>query len=346
MGASNQLLSYRLTGAAEDKLAPVKAITYRQYGPPEVLRVSEVPPPRPQANELLVRVRAAEATKADCEFRSFKFAVSWFWVPLRLAAGVFRPRRKVLGMYFSGEVVELGEGASRFAVGDEIFGATGLRLGAYGEYVAVPESNTLCTKPANMTFAEAAAVPLGGLNALHFLRLADIKAGEAVLINGAGGSIGLHGVQIAKAMGADVTAVDKLTKEELVRRMGADRFIDYARESFVADGKRYDVIFDMVPTSSFSDCMKALSETGRYFTGNPRLSVMLRCLWTSKFTNRNASFAFAKESIEELEVLKGMIEKGQLASIVDDVLPMDRAAEAHRRVEDETRLGAIVLAIE
>lgn len=324
----------------------MKAITYEKYGPPEVLRISEVPAPRPQPNELLVRVHAAEATKADCEFRSFKFAVSWFWVPLRLAAGVFRPRRKVLGMYFSGEVVELGEGASRFAVGDEIFGATGLRLGAYGEYVAVPESNTLCAKPANMTFAEAAAVPLGGLNALHFLQLADIKAGEAVLINGAGGSIGLHAVQIAKAMGADVTAVDKSLKEDLVRGKGADHFIDYTKESFVTGGRRYDVIFDMVPTSSFSDCMKVLEDSGRYFTGNPRLSVMLRCLWTSKYTHRTASFAFAKESVEELEELRALIEAGNVRSIVDVVLPMDQAAEAHRRVEDETRLGAIVLAIE
>jgi NADPH:quinone reductase-like Zn-dependent oxidoreductase len=324
----------------------VKAITYERYGPPEVLKVSEVPAPRPQANELLVRVRAAEATKADCEFRSFEFAVNWFWVPLRLAAGVFRPRRKVLGMYFAGEVVELGDGASRFAVGDKIFGATGLRLGAYGECVAIPESNTLCEKPENMTFAEAAAVPLGGLNALHFLHLADIQAGESVLINGAGGSIGLHGVQIARAMGAEVTAVDKSIKEDLVRRMGADHFIDYTKGSFAADGKRYDVIFDMVPTSSFSDCMKALKDNGRYFTGNPRLSVMLRCLWTSKSTNRTAGFAFAKESVEELEELRDLIEAGKLQSIVDEVLPMDKAAEAHHRVEDETRLGAIVLAIE
>jgi len=324
----------------------VKAIIHDRYGPPEVLGISDVPPPVPGDDEILVRVHAAEATKADCEFRSFKFAVSWFWLPLRLAAGVFRPRRKILGMYFSGEVVGLGAGVSRFAIGDEIFGATGLRLGAYGEYVAVPESNTLCAKPANMTFAEAAAVPLGGLNALHFLRLADIRPGESVLINGAGGSIGLHGVQIAEAMGAEVTAVDKPIKEELVRRMGAVRFIDYTSEDFAAADARYDVIFDMVPSSSFGDCMRALKPNGRYVTGNPRLSVMLRCLWTSRFTSRTASFTFAKESIEELEALKDMIEAGKVTSIVDEVLSMDRAPEAHRRVEDETRLGAIVLAIE
>jgi NADPH:quinone reductase-like Zn-dependent oxidoreductase len=302
--------------------------------------------PQPQEGELLVRVRAAEATKSDCEFRSFRFAVSWFWLPLRLAAGIFRPRRKILGMYFAGEVVERGEAVTRFAVADRIFGATGLRLGAYGEYVAVPESNTLCAMPANMTFAEAAAVPLGGLNALHFLRLADIKPGESVLINGAGGSIGLHGVQIARAMGAEVTAVDKPIKEAVVRRMGADHFIDYTSQNFADNVGCYDVIFDMVPRSSFGDCMKALKEDGRYFTGNPRLSVMLRCLWTSKTSNRTASFAFAKESTAELEALRDMIEAGQVGSIVDEILPMEKAAKAHHRVESESRLGAIVLAIE
>jgi NADPH:quinone reductase-like Zn-dependent oxidoreductase len=311
-----------------------------------VLGIAEVSKPQPQEGELLVRVRAAEATKSDCEFRSFRFAVSWFWLPLRLAAGIFRPRRKILGMYFAGEVVERGEAVTRFAVADRIFGATGLRLGAYGEYVAVPESNTLCAMPANMTFAEAAAVPLGGLNALHFLRLADIKPGESVLINGAGGSIGLHGVQIARAMGAEVTAVDKPIKEAVVRRMGADHFIDYTSQNFADNVGCYDVIFDMVPRSSFGDCMKALKEDGRYFTGNPRLSVMLRCLWTSKTSNRTASFAFAKESTAELEALRDMIEAGQVGSIVDEILPMEKAAKAHHRVESESRLGAIVLAIE
>jgi NADPH:quinone reductase-like Zn-dependent oxidoreductase len=311
-----------------------------------VLGIAEVSKPQPQEGELLVRVRAAEATKSDCEFRSFRFAVSWFWLPLRLAAGIFRPRRKILGMYFAGEVVERGEAVTRFAVADRIFGATGLRLGAYGEYVAVPESNTLCAMPVNMTFAEAAAVPLGGLNALHFLRLADIKPGESVLINGAGGSIGLHGVQIARAMGAEVTAVDKPIKEAVVRRMGADHFIDYTSQNFADNVGCYDVIFDMVPRSSFGDCMKALKEDGRYFTGNPRLSVMLRCLWTSKTSNRTASFAFAKESTAELEALRDMIEAGQVGSIVDEILPMEKAAKAHHRVESESRLGAIVLAIE
>ncbi|NIL93942.1 MAG: zinc-binding dehydrogenase [Woeseiaceae bacterium] len=323
----------------------MKAITYERYGPPEVLRISDVQRPEPGDHEVLVRVRAAEATKADCEMRSFRFAVNWFWLPMRLAMGLTRPRRKILGIYFAGEVAGLGADVSRFSVGDEVFGAAGLRMGAYGEYVAVSETNTIVPKPADMSFAEAAAVPLGGLNALHFMRLADIKPGESVLINGAGGSIGLHAVQIAKAMGAEVTAVDKSLKESLVRRMGADNFVDYTKQSFADAGQRYDVVFDMVPTSSFGACMRVLKEHGRYLTGNPRLSVMLRCLWASKVSNKKASFAFARETREELLALKEMIESGSVRSIVDEVMPMEQAAEAHHRVEDETRLGAIVISI-
>jgi NADPH:quinone reductase-like Zn-dependent oxidoreductase len=310
-----------------------------------VLHVVDVPAPVPGDGEILVRVRAAEATKADCELRAFRFAVRWFWLPLRLVIGVRRPRRRILGGYFAGEVVGLGKDVTTFSVGDEVFGSAGLRFGGYGELVTLPERCTFVPKPANMTFAEAAAVPLGGLNALHFLRLADVRPGAKVLVIGAGGSIGLHAVQIAKAMGAEVTAVDKTQKEALLRRMGADHFVDYTREHFAERRGRYDVVFDMVPTSSFGACMRVLAENGRYVTGNPRLSVMLRCLWTSWFSRRKASFAFARETREELTALRDMIEAGQIRSIVDEVLPMERAAEAHRRVEAESRLGALVLAI-
>ena len=325
----------------------MKAILYDRYGPPEVLRVGDAPEPAAKDDQILIRVRAAEATKADCELRSFRFSVHWFWLPLRLAIGVFRPRRKILGGYFAGEVVAVGDDAraTDLSVGDEVFGSTGLGMGSYGELLALPAVATVVAKPASMSFAEAAAVPLGGLNALHFLRCAEVQPGDKVLINGAGGSIGLHGVQIAKAMGAEVTAVDKQAKEDLVRRMGADHFVDYTREDFAAGDAAYDVIFDMVPTSSFGKCMRALARDGRYFSGNPRLSVMLRCLWTSRFSSRTASFAFARETREELTALREMIEAGQIRSIVDEVLPMERAAEAHRRVEDETRLGALVLSI-
>lgn len=323
----------------------MRAIIYERYGPPEVMRVAEVPRPEPGAGEVLIRVRASEATKADCELRSFRFAVRWFWLPLRLGMGVFRPRRKILGTYFAGEVVEVGPGVTRFSAGDAVYGGLGLRMGGYGEFVAVPEKSKIVAKPANLSFAEAAAVPLGGLNALHFLRLTGVGPGDSVLVNGAGGSIGLHGVQIAKALGAEVTAVDKPLKESAVRRLGADHFIDYTTQRFADAGRTFDVVFDMVAGSSFRDCMHVLKPHGRYCSGNPRLATMMRCVWASRFSDKTARFAFAAETLEELDTLRTMIESGQIRSIVEEVVPMERAAEAHRRVENETRTGAIVIAI-
>ena len=205
----------------------MKAIVYTKYGTPDVLQLKEVEMPIPKGDEVLIKIHAAEVTKADCEMRSFHFPVKWFWLPLRVAMGLIKPRKQVLGGYFSGEVESVSEGVSKFKKGDQVFGTARLRLGAYGEYACLPASYTIVTKPGNMSYVEAAAVPLGGLNALHFLRKADIQSGEKVLINGAGGSIGTFGVQIAKAMGAEVTAVDSTIKEEMLRRIGADHFFDY-----------------------------------------------------------------------------------------------------------------------
>lgn len=323
----------------------MRAITYSRYGSADVLGLRDVAKPMAKDGEILIRVMAAEATKSDCEMRSFRFAVKWFWLPLRIAFGIRRPRRQILGGYFSGVVEALGANVSNYAIGDAVFGTTGLRLGAYGEYVAVPATATIRAKPSNMSFAEAAAVPLGGLNALHFMRLARIQPGERVLIIGAGGSIGLHAVQIARAMGAEVTAVDSSIKLDLLRRMGAAHVIDYAREDFADSGRTFDVIFDMVPRTSFTDCMRVLAADGRYLSGNPRLSIMLRSIWTMRVTDRSASFAFAGETPSELDALKAMIEDGRIQSIVDRVYPMERAADAHRLVETEQRLGAVVIAI-
>jgi NADPH:quinone reductase-like Zn-dependent oxidoreductase len=323
----------------------MKAITYSNYGPPDVLQVRDVPKPVPKDDEILIRVRAVEATKADVEMRSFKFAVKWFWLPLRIALGLKRPRRQILGGYFSGTVESLGKDVTLFSEGDDIFGSAGMRFGAYGEYLALPESYTIVDKPGNMSFEDAAAVSLGGLNALHFMRLAKVQAGDHVVINGAGGSIGAHAIQIAKSMGAEVTAVDSAIKENLAERMGADHFIDYMKEDFAAKGRAYDVIFDMVPGSSYGACIRALNPNGRYLSGNPRLSVMLRSVLTTRLTDKTASFAFAAESREELLALKEMIETGTVISIVDKVYPMEQAIDAHRRVETEQRLGAVVIEI-
>ncbi len=323
----------------------MKAIVYTKYGSPDVLEVKEVKKPTPKDDEVLIKVHASEVTKADCEMRSFNFQVKWFWLPLRVALGLIKPKKQILGGYFAGEVESVGKDVSKFKKGDQIFGAAKLRLGAYGEYVSLPANYTLVPKPNNVRFEEAAAVPLGGLNALHFLRKANIQNGEKVLVNGAGGSIGTFGVQIAKGMGAEVTAVDSTIKEEMLRRIGANHFIDYTKEDFTKCGQSYDVIFSMVAKSSYSECVKALKPKGRYLMANPRISDMLRSVLTSKFTDKTAIFAFARETEEELLTLKEMIEEGKIKPVVDQIYSFEQAAEAHRRVETEKRLGAVVISM-
>jgi NADPH:quinone reductase-like Zn-dependent oxidoreductase len=323
----------------------MKAITYTRYGPPEVLHVVDLSTPVPKDDEVLIRVRAAEATKADCEMRSFRFSVRWFWLPLRLALGVTRPRRRILGAYFAGEIARVGMDVADLKVGDQVFGTSGLRLGAYGEFMAAPARGTIVEKPRNMSFADAAAVPMGGLNALHFMRLAHIRPGDRVLVLGAGGSIGAHAVQIARAMGAEVTGVDHGTKAAFLRRLGADHVVDYTTDDALAVAGRYDVVFDMVPGTSLRAALRALRPGGRYLNGNPRLSILIRAPFVRRFTSKTATCAFARETRDELHALKAMVETGAIAPIVDRVLPMADAVEAHRLVESETRRGAIVLAI-
>lgn len=323
----------------------MKAIVYREYGPPEVLRLEEVQKPVPKDDEVLIRVRAAEVTKGDCEMRSFNFPVKWFWLPLRFALGLLRPKRQILGGYFAGEVEAAGKGVRKFKKGDRIFGATRLLLGAYGEYLCLPASYTLAPMPGNAGFEEAAAVPLGGLNALHFMRRAGIRKGEKVLINGAGGSIGVYAVQIAKSLGAEVTAVDSAIKKELLLGIGADHFFDYSKEDPFGGGRRYDVIFNMAARTAYSRCVGALNPKGRYLMGNPRLADMLRSVLTSALGDRAAFFAFAGETEEELLELKRMLEAGVIRPVIDRTYTQEQIADAHRRVEAEQRQGPVVLVI-
>lgn len=323
----------------------MKAIVYDRYGSPEVLQLKDVAPPTPRADEVLIRIRAVEATKGDCELRSFRFAVQWFTPLLRLAWGVRRPRpsHRVLGGYFAGEVAARGAAVTRFAVGDRVFGCARLRMGAYAEYAAYPENYSITKLPDGVGFAAAAAALLGGLNALHFLNLGELRAGERILINGAGGSIGLLAIQLARARGAEVTAVDKSDKAALIREAGAHHFIDYQEERFHENGRRYDVVFNMVPSVSLAQCRRSLTPQGRCLLGNPRFADLLRAALSGRRPGRRAHVAFAGETQAELETLGALLAQGTLTPPVDRTLPFARAAEAHRLVETEARLGAVVL---
>ena len=323
----------------------MKAITCRSYGPPDVLRLEDLPRPQPGADDVLIRVHAVEATKGDCEIRGFRFAVKWFWLPLRLALGVRRPRRPVPGSYFAGVIEQVGANVSDFSPGEAVIGCANLRFGAYAEYLCVPGRYTLVPKPPDMGFEDAAALPLGGMNALHFLRQADVAAGSRVLINGGGGSIGAWGIQIAKALGAEVTAVDRGYKADGLRRLGADHVLDCDREDFTEGGARFDAVFDMVPGSRYRDCLSVLKPGGRYVIGNPRLAQLLRAPVTTWFGRHRVCVAFAPETREALQTLTRMFEAGAISSILDTVHGLEDAAAAHRQVEAERRVGAVVLSI-
>lgn len=324
----------------------MKAIVYKRYGPADVLQVSEIEKPEPKDNEVLIKVHSAEVTKADCEMRSFNFAVKWFWLPLRLMLGIAKPKKNVLGGYFSGEIESAGKNVTELVVGDKVFGSTQMRFGAYGEYVCLPDSYTIVRKPDNMSYEYAAAVPLGGLNALHFMRMANIKAGETILINGAGGSIGTFAIQIAKDMGAVVTAVDSPIKEKMLRELGVDYFIDYTQENVTQQDKTYDIIFNMVANSRYSDFINRLNSNGRYLMGNPKLTDMFRSVVTSKLTDKKSTFSFAGEKKEELITLRTMIEAGKIRSVVDKIYSINQIVQAHQRVEAEQRIGIVVLSFD
>jgi NADPH:quinone reductase-like Zn-dependent oxidoreductase len=229
----------------------MKAIVWTAYGPPEVLQLRDVPKPTPKANEVLIKVRAVLASTGDCEMRRLGLP-AWVQLPLRLYVGFSKPVRiTILGSYLAGDIEAVGSGVTRFAVGDAVFGRSDLNFGAYAEYVCLSEKAPLVTKPASMTYEEAAPIALGGLESLHFLRLANIQPGHKVLINGAGGSIGSYAVQLAKHFGARVTGVDSPDKLDMLRAIGADHVIDYTREDFSANGVKYDCILDVVLHSSF-----------------------------------------------------------------------------------------------
>jgi NADPH:quinone reductase-like Zn-dependent oxidoreductase len=325
----------------------MKAVVCTRYGPPEVLQLKEVDKPAPRDNEVLVKIHATTVNAGDCEIRSFKVPI-WLWLPMRLFFGLRRPRRPILGQELAGEIEAVGKDVKSFKTGDKVFASTGIGLGAYAEYICLaerPEEGVLAVKPANMTYEESAAVPTWGLNALHFLRKANIQPGQKVLINGACGSIGTFAVQLAKYFGAEVTGVDSTEKLDVLRSIGADQVIDYTREDFTRKGQSYDVIFDVVGKSSFSSSIRSLRESGYYLFANPRLSHMLRGLWTSITSNRKIVAGAAPLHTEDLIFLRELIEEEKLRSVIDKTYPLERIPEAHRYVEGGRKKGHVAITV-
>jgi len=328
----------------------MKAIVWTKYGPPDGLQLQEVPKPVPKDNEVLIKVHATTVTAGDCELRSLKLPLMMS-LPMRIYAGFKKPTRiKIIGQELAGVVEAVGKEVTLYKKGDPVFASTGFSAGTYAEYTCLPEKpkdmdGVMAVKPANMTFEEAAAVPVGGLEALHFLRKGNIRSGHNVLINGAGGSIGTIGVQLAKFYGAEVTAVDSTGKLDMLRSIGADHVMDYTVEDFTKTGQLYDVIFDVVGEGSYSRCIRSLNKDGRYLLANPTLSKMIRGLWTSKTSSRKVVFQVSSSRTEDLISLKELIEAGKIKVVIDRRYPLAQMAEAHRYVETGQKKGNVVITV-
>jgi NADPH:quinone reductase-like Zn-dependent oxidoreductase len=326
----------------------MKAIVWTKYGPPEGLELREVEKPTPKTDEVLIKVHATTVTAGDCEARRLEFPLGLGFA-IRLYAGLIRPVRvTILGQELAGEIESVGKDVKLFKEGDQVFASTGFGFGAYAEYKCLPERpdmGVLALKPVNMTYEEAAAVPVGGLEALHFLRQGDLQSGRKVLINGAGGSIGTIGVQLAKYYGAEVTAVDSSAKLDMLRSIGADHVIDYTQEDFTKRGETYDVIFDVVGKAPFSGSMRSLSKNGVYLLGNPRLSLIVRGRWTSMTSSKRVISGAASHKTADLLFLKELIESGKLRTVIDRRYPLEQMAEAHRYVEGGGKKGNVVITV-
>ena len=303
----------------------MKAIICTKYGSPDVLQLQEVEKPIPKNNEVLIKIFATAVTASDCIVRGFKVPIT-FWIPMALAVGFPKPRQPILGMVLAGEVESVGKDVKSFTKGDRVFGFDRFVFGTYAEYKCIPEKGMLARKPTNVNYEEAAAVPYGGLLALYYLKKGNIQSGQKILVYGASGAVGTSAVQLAKYFGAEVTGVCSTTNLELVKSLGADKVIDYTEEDFTNRGEHYDFIFNAVGKRKVKlQCKKALTPNGIHVTvddGSPRIH------------------------IEDLILLKELVETGKIKPVIDRGYPLVQTSEAHRYVERGHKKGNVVITVE
>lgn len=312
----------------------MRAVTFDRYGSPDVLRIEEVTRPAPTDDEVLVRVHAATATRSDCGLRSAEYFVG------RVFTGLLRPRRGRIGIEFAGEVEEVGAAATGFSVGDRVFG---IGSGTNAEYVCVGADDAIARIPDGMTFADAAGVADGALSAISLLRTAKVGRGDRVLVYGASGSIGVGGVQVAKHLGAHVTAVCNTKNVELLRSLGADAVIDYENEDFTKNGETYDVVLDAAGKASFLRCKRSLAPGGLYITTDPGF------LWhdaiTSLFSKR-AKLGIVRYTKPDILTLTDLLARGEYRAVIDRTYPLEEVADAHRYVDTHQKTGNVVLTLQ
>ncbi|MEH1903076.1 MAG: NAD(P)-dependent alcohol dehydrogenase [Nostoc sp.] len=312
----------------------MKAVVIRRYGAAEVLQYEDVEQPKIEPTQLLVKVRASSVNPIDWKIRQGM---------LSLITGSKFP--KILGFDVAGEVVAIGSGVTRFKPGDAVYGSTSFPGGGYAEFAAVPE-NLMVLKPTNLSYEEAAAVPLAALTALQALRdQGNIQTGQTVLINGAAGGVGSFAVQIAKALGTVVTGVSSTKNLDLVKSLLADRVIDYTQQDFTQDTAQYDIIFDAVGKRSLSETRKVLKPNGVYITTVPNAKVSLEIVLTAFLPGQKAKFLFEKPNTPDLVYLKELIEAGKIRVVIDRTYPLQELAAAHDYSETGRAVGKIAIAV-
>ena len=326
----------------------MKAAVYERFGPPEVLSITEVPKPVPQPGEVLVRIHATTVNRMDVHTREAQR--SYGLAAALLARLVFRfllraNRSRVLGSEYAGVVDAIGEGVSKFSVGDRVFGNRGVGFGAHAEYISVPETSRIARIPETVDFATAAAATDGGLNALFCLRAGKVGPGTKVLVYGGSGAIGTAGVQLARHLGADVTAVCGTRNIELVRSLGADPVLDYTKEDFTRNGETYDVIFDAVGKLRFGKVKQSLRPGGRYLPTDGFRNFFLY-LWHRRFGDKKVVFQLPPVwPVSDMHVLADLMASGTYRPVIDRCYPLEDVVEASRYVESQRKTGNVVLTV-
>ncbi|MBS3848483.1 NAD(P)-dependent alcohol dehydrogenase [Devosia sp. BSSL-BM10] len=319
----------------------MKAAVNKDYGPAEkVVHIAEVARPEINDEEVLVQVYATSVSTGAWRMVEMN-AGGVLQIPARMIFGLFRPRNPIQGGSFSGRVVAVGASVTRFKMGDEVFGVVG--AGAHAEYIAIAEDKTIVKKPETLGYGEAAALPFGGLSALVFLRdFAKVQSGQKVLVTGASGGVGVFGVQIAKHLGAEVTALTSTDNVELVRSLGADHIIDYKRVDFTRGKETYDVIFDTAGVSSFREAARVLSPGGLFVPLEFGVPDILRSMRTDP-QGRRIVIGVNGDSAADLAVLADLVESGVVRSVIDSIEPLTGIADAYRRVSERHKVGAVVV---
>lgn len=316
----------------------MKAAIVTGYGGPEVVRIETRPVPVPKDDAVLIRVAATTVNSGDVRMRALD-APRGMRLPMRLAIGLIRPRRAIFGVEAAGTVVAVGRDVRRFAVGDPVVAFPGIGLGCHAEYVAVSERKPIVGKPESLGFEEAAGLCFGGTTALHFLRKAEVKAGEHVLVIGAVGAVGAAMVQLARHFGAEVTAATSAGNADLARSLGADAVIDYASTDYTAVSARYDIIADTVGASRFASCLGALRPGGRYLAIAGGIGDMM----ARPKDGKRSIAGIAEERLEDVALLTELAGTGAYRVVIDNVFPFEEIAEAHARVDTKRKRGSVVI---